>query len=191
MLGLAPHVDSFSNFGGFLSGFLLGFVLLFKPLTGKGAQSKGGLFDYGVKHAVRMQQKLDMPLTRSIFLIIFSLLWVSDGFHACSMPFYLLVYYYIYITSSEFFFFFCFFFVYSLSGLTVAVISGTNANNYCTWCQYVDCVPSNLWSCSVKEMHCEVCTTFLNLVLKLTDSTQDKLHETKVKTGNMESQMMP
>lgn len=78
ILGWMPYVNNFSNIGGFLSGFLLGFVLLFKPLVGKAAQ-KAGLFDYDLKHAVRLRHKLDKPVLRSISLIIFSLLWVVQN----------------------------------------------------------------------------------------------------------------
>lgn len=33
-IGLLPHVDNFANIGGFFTGFLLGFVLLFRPQSG-------------------------------------------------------------------------------------------------------------------------------------------------------------
>lgn len=33
-IGLFPHVDNFAHIGGFLSGFLLGFVLLIRPQFG-------------------------------------------------------------------------------------------------------------------------------------------------------------
>ncbi|KAL2467428.1 Rhomboid-related intramembrane serine protease family protein [Abeliophyllum distichum] len=74
ILGLMPYINNFSNIGGFISGFLLGFVLLFKPQLGKMYQNKGGLFDYDVKHSVKLKQKLDRPVLRSISLVIFSLL---------------------------------------------------------------------------------------------------------------------
>ena len=74
LLGLIPYVDNFANFGGFLSGFLVGFVLLFKPLVGKAAHNKAGLFEYDVKQAVRVRNKLDKPLLRIIALVFFSIL---------------------------------------------------------------------------------------------------------------------
>lgn len=46
VLGLLPYVNNFSNFGGLLCGFLLGFVLLFKPDLGRLSQSKADLLDF-------------------------------------------------------------------------------------------------------------------------------------------------
>lgn len=47
-----------------------------------------------------------------------------------------------------------------LAGVIVAVIHGINANKYCGWCRYVDCVPSKWWSCNDKQMYCEVPSLF-------------------------------
>jgi len=33
-IGMLPHVDNFAHIGGFLTGFLLGFVLLLRPQFG-------------------------------------------------------------------------------------------------------------------------------------------------------------
>ena len=73
-LGLLPYVDNFSNLGGFVSGVLLGFVLLFHPRLPRMTGKKGGLFDYGVKKTIRLKQKLDRPLQRSVSFILFGLL---------------------------------------------------------------------------------------------------------------------
>ncbi|KAF5954769.1 hypothetical protein HYC85_007625 [Camellia sinensis] len=73
-LGLLPYVNNFANIGGFISGFLLGFALLFNPLLGKMAQNKGGLFEYDVKCSVKLRQKLDKPVLRTVSLVLFSLL---------------------------------------------------------------------------------------------------------------------
>ncbi|KAG5544604.1 hypothetical protein RHGRI_017139 [Rhododendron griersonianum] len=116
MLGLLPYVNNFANIGGFISGFLLGLVLLFSPRLGQMPHSKGGLFDNEVTFSVKLRQKLDRPKLRSVSLVIFSLL---------------------------------------LAGVIVAVIHGINANKYCGWCRYVDCVPSKWWSCNDKQMYCE------------------------------------
>ncbi|KAK1403649.1 RHOMBOID-like protein [Heracleum sosnowskyi] len=74
VLGLLPYVNNFSNFGGFMCGFFLGFVLLFKPDLGKLSQSKAGLFEYEIRHSFRLRQKLDRPVLRIVFLVLFSLL---------------------------------------------------------------------------------------------------------------------
>ncbi|XP_057490306.1 RHOMBOID-like protein 8 [Actinidia eriantha] len=74
VLGLLPYVDNFANIGGFISGFLLGFVLLFSPQIGKMAQNKGGLLDYKVKWSVKFREKLDRPVLRIVYLVLFSLL---------------------------------------------------------------------------------------------------------------------
>jgi hypothetical protein len=75
VLGLLPYVDNFSNIGGFISGFLLGFVLLFSPQLRKVAQNKGDLYEYGVNVStkLKLKQKLDRPVQRSVSLLLFGL----------------------------------------------------------------------------------------------------------------------
>ncbi|KAJ7959071.1 Rhomboid-like protein [Quillaja saponaria] len=72
VLGLLPYIDNFSSIGGFLSGILLGFVLLFTPQL----RQVGGLFETCVKSSImlRLKQKLDRPVLRSVSLFLFSLL---------------------------------------------------------------------------------------------------------------------
>ncbi|KAM0838188.1 hypothetical protein ACQ4PT_061143 [Festuca glaucescens] len=41
-IGILPHVDNFAHIGGFVTGFLLGFVLLIQPQFGWSAQPFGG-----------------------------------------------------------------------------------------------------------------------------------------------------
>ncbi|KAF8411834.1 hypothetical protein HHK36_004393 [Tetracentron sinense] len=74
VLGFLPLIDNFSNIGGFLSGFLLGFVLLFNPRLGQVAQNKGGLFEYNVKSYVKFKHKLDKPVLRSVSLVMLGLI---------------------------------------------------------------------------------------------------------------------
>ncbi|XP_059630248.1 RHOMBOID-like protein 8 [Cornus florida] len=78
-LGLMPYINNFSNIGGFISGFLLGFVLLFSPQLGQMGKNKGGLFDYDVEDSpkVKLRQKLDKPLMRSVSLVLFSLIFAG------------------------------------------------------------------------------------------------------------------
>ncbi|KAL6007738.1 hypothetical protein ACLOJK_033240 [Asimina triloba] len=70
VLGLLPHVDNFSNIFGFLSGFLLGFVLFYNPLL-CGVDQQKGLFDYGIKSSVGFKEKFDKPALRCAALLIF------------------------------------------------------------------------------------------------------------------------
>ncbi|CAI9788018.1 unnamed protein product [Fraxinus pennsylvanica] len=126
VLGLMPYVNNFSNIGGLISGLFLGFLLLFKPQQGKIYQNKGGLFEYDIKRSVKLKQKLDRPVLRSISLVIFSLL---------------------------------------LAGVIVAVVQGINVNKYCTWCQFIDCVPFKWWSCKSETTHCETMANSEHLTL--------------------------
>ncbi|KAL0415504.1 UNVERIFIED_CONTAM: RHOMBOID-like protein 8 [Sesamum latifolium] len=131
ILGLMPYVSNFSNIGGFISGFLAGFIILFKPQVGQWYQAKTGLFDFNIKHSVKLKQKLDKPVLRSVSLVIFTLLF---------------------------------------AGVTVAALQGINLNRYCSWCQYIDCVPLKWWSCSNKAMNCETMISSQQLTLTCSDN---------------------
>ncbi|OAY23391.2 hypothetical protein MANES_18G071900v8 [Manihot esculenta] len=77
MLGLLPYIDNYSNIGGLISGFLLGFALLFTPQLRQVAQNKSGLYDSGVKSSFNWKQKLDRPVMRSVSLLVFAFLLVG------------------------------------------------------------------------------------------------------------------
>ncbi|KAM1968148.1 hypothetical protein ACFX15_043111 [Malus domestica] len=76
LLGLLPYVDNFSSIGGFISGFLLGSVLLSSPKVRELAQEKGGLLDYDLKSSIklRMRLKLDRPVYRSLAFVLFGVM---------------------------------------------------------------------------------------------------------------------
>lgn len=76
LLGLLPYVDNFSSIGGFISGFLLGSVLLSSPKVREPAQEKGGLLDYDLKSSIklRMRMKLDRPVYRSVAFVLFGVM---------------------------------------------------------------------------------------------------------------------
>ncbi|KAK9270653.1 hypothetical protein L1049_026235 [Liquidambar formosana] len=129
VLGLLPYVDNFSNIGGFISGFLIGFVLLFSPQLRQASQKKSSLFDYRVKRSIKLKLKLDRPALRSVCLVLFAII---------------------------------------LAGCLVAVLHGVNVNQYCSWCQYIDCVPSKWWSCNDKALPCKTMVTGGRLMLTCT-----------------------
>lgn len=37
----------------------------------------------------------------------------------------------------------------------VMLLRGTNLNSRCSWCHYLSCVPTSLWSCKSKKVYCE------------------------------------
>lgn len=76
-LGLLPYIDNFANVGGFMSGLLLGFMILFtlKHMEEK-THTKGYSMSYSFKNSLKlkMKQKLDKPILRSASLLIFAFL---------------------------------------------------------------------------------------------------------------------
>ncbi|KAL9261615.1 Inactive RHOMBOID-like protein, partial [Drosera capensis] len=116
IVGLLPHVDNFASLGGFISGFLLGFVLFFSPQLGEVVSNKG-IFEYGTKRSIAFKQKLDRPLQRSISLVVY-----------------------------------CFILICCL----IMVIHGVSLGEYCSWCKYMDCVPSRSWTCDTNDHSCLV-----------------------------------
>ncbi|XP_022772316.1 RHOMBOID-like protein 8 isoform X2 [Durio zibethinus] len=75
LLGLLPYIDNFANTGAFISGLLLGFVLLCTPQVRQMSKNKAGLFEYGVKSSIKL--KLDRPILRSVYLLLFLILLVG------------------------------------------------------------------------------------------------------------------
>ncbi|XP_057730136.1 RHOMBOID-like protein 8 [Arachis stenosperma] len=77
ILGFLPYVDNFASIGGFVSGFLLGSVLLLsRNLELPKVPIKGTLFDYGVKSYIKLKlkQNVDRPVLRIVSFILFSLI---------------------------------------------------------------------------------------------------------------------
>ncbi|KAB1205425.1 Rhomboid-like protease 4 [Morella rubra] len=136
VLGLLPYVDNFSSVGGFVSGSLLGFAMLFSPQPRKVAQNKVGLFEYGNKGSIqlKLKQSLDRPILRTVSFLLFDL---EKG------------------ASSK-----C-----RLAGCLLAVLRGINMNQYCKWCRYVDCFPFNRWSCKDRATTCETMVSDAQLTL--------------------------
>ncbi|XP_022730314.1 RHOMBOID-like protein 1 isoform X2 [Durio zibethinus] len=113
-MGILPHVDNFAHMGGFLSGFLLGFVFLIRPQFGYVSE----------KHVPRgyivaSRKPKHKPYQYVLWIISLILLIV---------------------------------------GLTVGLVlllRGVNLNDHCSWCHYMSCVPTSLWSCKSQQVYCE------------------------------------
>ncbi|XWS28827.1 hypothetical protein CRYUN_Cryun25bG0104900 [Craigia yunnanensis] len=113
-VGILPHVDNFAHIGGFLSGFLLGFVFLIRPQFGYVSE----------KH-------------------------VPPGYIAASRkPKHKPYQYVLWIISL----------MLLIVGLTVGLIllfRGVNLYDHCSWCHYMSCIPTSLWSCKSQQVYCE------------------------------------
>ncbi|KAF3449187.1 hypothetical protein FNV43_RR09915 [Rhamnella rubrinervis] len=112
-VGILPHVDNFAHIGGFLSGFLLGFVFLIRPQFGWVRQryAPPGHTSGSVKHKFKMYQ---------------CILWVIS-------------------------------LILLIVGLTLGLIlllRGVDANDHCSWCHYLSCVPTSRWSCKTEPAYC-------------------------------------
>ncbi|KAE8099379.1 hypothetical protein FH972_017366 [Carpinus fangiana] len=108
-VGILPHVDNFAHIGGFVSGFLLGFVFLIRPQFGWVRQR------YAPSASARPKFKMYQCI-----LWVVSLILLIIGFTA---------------------------------GL-VMLLRGFNANDHCSWCHYLSCVPTSKWSCNTDPASC-------------------------------------
>ncbi|XP_057774937.1 RHOMBOID-like protein 3 [Salvia miltiorrhiza] len=102
-VGILPPVDNFAHIGGFLSGFLLEFVLFARPQFGW-LESRNRPTDTRLKSKYTVYQYV-FWIAATILLIV--------GF---------------------------------IVGL-VMLFKGKNANDKCSWCHYLSCVPTSRWSC--------------------------------------------
>ncbi|GFP82324.1 hypothetical protein PHJA_000375600 [Phtheirospermum japonicum] len=110
-VGILPHVDNFAHMGGFLTGFLLGFVLLIRPQFGWISKRKAPYF-------TGTSSKSKYKAYQCVFLV-FSVILLTLGFTI---------------------------------GL-VLLLRGVDGNDHCSWCHYMSCVPTPLWTCEAR------CTT--------------------------------
>jgi len=108
-VGILPHVDNFAHIGGFVSGFLLGFVFLIRPQFGWVRQR------YAPSASVRPRFKMYQCI-----LWVVSLILLIIGFTV---------------------------------GLVI-LLRGFNANDHCSWCHYLSCVPTSKWSCNTDPAAC-------------------------------------
>nr|KYP44912.1 Rhomboid family member 1 [Cajanus cajan] len=114
-VGVLPHVDNFAHIGGFLSGFLLGFVFLIRPQFGwiKQRNAPQPFSQTLIKPKFNKYQCISWVLALILLIVGFS------------------------------------------TGL-VALLRGVNANDYCSWCHYLSCIPTSRWSCNPKSSSCVV-----------------------------------
>nr|AIY60782.1 rhomboid protein Lilbr6813 [Lilium brownii] len=112
-VGILPHVDNFTHIGGFISGFLLGFVFLIRPQFGWIQQKHvpPGYVTGPVKPKHKMYQYILW-----ILAVIFLIVWFTLGL--------------------------------------VMLLRGVNANDHCSWCHYLSCVPTAKWSCKSSSTFC-------------------------------------
>ncbi|KDO38090.1 hypothetical protein CISIN_1g037392mg [Citrus sinensis] len=111
-VGILPHVDNFAHIGGFISGFLLGFVFLIRPQFGW-VEQRYALSGYSA-------------LSRRKFMTYQCILWIVS-------------------------------LVLVIVGLTlglVMLLRGVDANDHCSWCHYLSCVPTSRWSCRTEPAFC-------------------------------------
>lgn len=109
-IGLLPRVDNFAHIGGFVTGFLLGFVILMREQYAY--VRRRDLLDPSMERPVKHRFK---PYQLILFLI--SLLLLIAGF----------------------------------AGGFAALYSGVNAYQKCSWCRYLNCVPSSHWVCDANS----------------------------------------
>ncbi|VFR03315.1 unnamed protein product [Cuscuta campestris] len=107
-VGILPHVDNFAHLGGFVTGFLLGFILLIRPQFGYVSRKNAppGYF--------LPSRKAKHKIYQCILLILALILLIL--------------------------------------GLTVGMVmllQGVDGNDHCSWCHYLSCFPTPIWTCDV------------------------------------------
>ncbi|KAK6163165.1 hypothetical protein DH2020_000029 [Rehmannia glutinosa] len=107
-VGILPHVDNFAHLGGFITGFLLGFVLLIRPQFGYINKKKAPGY-------IITSSKSKYKAYQCVFLIV-SVILLTVGFAV---------------------------------GL-VLLLGGVDGNDHCSWCHYLSCVPTPLWTCEAR-----------------------------------------
>ncbi|KAH1090124.1 hypothetical protein J1N35_017381 [Gossypium stocksii] len=129
-VGILPHVDNFAHIGGFLTGFLLGFVFLIRPQFGWVSQRYA---PPGHSSSARPKFKKYQCILWAVSLILV---------------------------------------IVGLSLGLVMLLRGVNANDHCSWCHYLSCVPTSRWSCNTEPAYCS--STQLGSQVNVTCSTNGR-----------------
>ncbi|MFQ6638781.1 hypothetical protein Gotur_017088 [Gossypium turneri] len=135
-VGLLPHVDNFAHIGGFISGFLLGFVFLIRPQFGYVSKKH-----IPTGYIVTSNKPKHKPYQYILWLV--SMILLVLGF----------VIYFSFLSR----------FIFGL----ILLFRGVNLNDQCSWCHYMSCVPTKLWSCKSQAAYCEVSCAALFVYLFL------------------------
>ncbi|KAK9289698.1 hypothetical protein L1049_007857 [Liquidambar formosana] len=134
-VGLLPHVDNFAHIGGFLSGFLVGFVFLIRPQFGWVSQ----------RYAPPRYSSTSAKPKFKMYQLI---LWVIS-------------------------------LILLIVGLTVGLVMllrGVDANDHCSWCHYLTCVPTARWSCNTEPAYCMSTQTGNQLNLTCSSNGKSSLY---------------
>ncbi|KAL7133852.1 hypothetical protein ABFS83_12G167700 [Erythranthe nasuta] len=146
-VGILPHVDNFAHIGGFVSGFLLGFVFLIRPQFGWVNQRYAPISPAGYSSAAspagysstsRAANPKFMAYQRVLWLL--SLILLIVGFTV---------------------------------GL-VLLLRGVDLNDHCSWCHYLSCVPTSKWSCNTQPISCQAEQTGSQYTLTCSNSSKSR-----------------
>ncbi|PHU13825.1 hypothetical protein BC332_15030 [Capsicum chinense] len=146
-VGILPHVDNFAHLGGFITGFLLGCVLLLRPQFGWVNLNKAppGYFVASKKSKFKTYQYVLLAMSIAILLTGFIL------------------------------------------GL-VLLTKGWDGNAHCSWCHYLSCVPTPLWSCT--EARCAIIQLGNQMNMTCTSNNKNETYTLKNPSNTFEIQLL-